>query len=70
MENVGAQIRKARQARGWTIQALADKAGLSKTGLIGIELSRKDTKVETVTRLAAALGMPVADLFADETVAK
>jgi len=47
-------------------EELADAAGLGQPRISKIEAAELDIKISTVQRLAAALGVPVADLF-DET---
>jgi mRNA interferase RelE/StbE len=55
-------LRIFRELRGMTQAALAEKAGVNRVQIADIEGGRKTGSVETVKRLAAALGMTVDDL--------
>jgi transcriptional regulator with XRE-family HTH domain len=60
---VGARVRRLREARGWSQQALAQAAGLSITVVALIEQGkREDPKLSTVAALARALGVGLDDL--------
>jgi len=56
-------IRKAREERGWSQQELADRAGLSRTGISAIEAGRLVPSTAAALALAAAFGRRVEDLF-------
>lgn len=58
----GALVRRARENAGKTQQSLAEQAGISLRTLSRIE-SGEDTLVGTLSAIAAALDMPVADLL-------
>ncbi len=53
-----------RRAAGWTQQALADAAGVSRQTLIAVEAGRSVPSVALALRLAQALACPVEALFA------
>jgi DNA-binding XRE family transcriptional regulator len=53
-----------REHRGMTQQALADKAGISKSYLSQIESGKRHGTVETLSAIAHALEVPL-DVFAD-----
>lgn len=56
-------IRVWRQFRGFSLRALADKAGISPGYLSEIEAGRKSGSVEVLKALAVALGLTVDDLL-------
>jgi len=56
-------IRKAREERNWSQQELADRAGLSRTGISAIEAGRLIPSTAAALALAAAFGFRVEDLF-------
>jgi len=56
-------IKELRQERGLTQQQLAELAGVDKVTLIRIETGRGNPTVETLGKLATALGVEMADLF-------
>lgn len=66
---LGARIRALREGRGWTQERLAAEAGLHRTYLNGIEAGARNPALRNIVRLARALGVPVAALFADDAPA-
>jgi transcriptional regulator with XRE-family HTH domain len=63
---IGVRIRELRQARKMTVKELAAAAEVS-TGLISqVERGLTDPSLETLRRLARALGLPLFDLFSQE----
>lgn len=56
----GAAIKAIRQARGWRTNAFARAIDISPSYLSNIEAGRKGALPETLDRIAAALGVPVA----------
>ncbi|WP_406014313.1 helix-turn-helix domain-containing protein [Streptomyces sp. NBC_00984] len=60
--HVGEQIRNRRLAANLTQQALAESAGLEKQAISHIENGHASPRLDTVWRLAQALGVGVADL--------
>lgn len=59
---VGANIRKAREARGWTRPELQRASGCSESQISLLESGEGDVPVETLAKLAAAFGIPLTDL--------
>jgi transcriptional regulator with XRE-family HTH domain len=55
-------VRSLRQARGWTLAALAARSGVSKGMVVELEQGRTNPSVATVGRLATALGVGFAQL--------
>lgn len=60
----GKKVRSLRQGKGMSQEELAFKAGLSPAHLGQIERAQKKPTLETIGRLADALGVVVVDLFA------
>jgi ribosome-binding protein aMBF1 (putative translation factor) len=54
---VGQEIRSGRHARGWTIQELADRAGVSEKTVRTIETGATTTAIGTVFELAWLVGL-------------
>jgi transcriptional regulator with XRE-family HTH domain len=61
-ERVAARIVHFRHKRGMTQETLAAKARLHRITLITIERARKQPTLETLDRIARALGVTLADL--------
>jgi transcriptional regulator with XRE-family HTH domain len=62
LHHVAANLRAARHALGWTQQALAEKADVSRRMLAAVESGDSNVSLATLDRLAHALGLPFADL--------
>lgn len=58
----GLAVRTLRLSRGTTQRQLADRAGVSVEGIWTIENGRKYPRRSRLVLLAAALGVPIADL--------
>lgn len=57
-------VRERRKARGWTQQALADRAGVTRQTVNQVEtIDGHQTTTVVCLRLAEALGVDVKDLF-------
>jgi transcriptional regulator with XRE-family HTH domain len=63
---VGREIRAHREARGLSLTAAAQRAGVSKTSLATIEAGSGNPSLDTLARIAGALDVPVAALLAGE----
>ncbi|WP_406278309.1 helix-turn-helix domain-containing protein [Embleya sp. NBC_00896] len=59
---IAANVRAARAAHGWSLEALATRSGLSKGALVGVEQGRGNPGVLTLARIADALGLPLTGL--------
>lgn len=63
---VGERLRAARDARGLSLSALADRAGVGKGSLSEIEHGLRNPTLSTLYALAGALGVPLATLLAEQ----
>jgi len=64
---IGAAVGRARIARGLSVTELAERAGMKRPNLSRLEHGRQQPALETLERIAEALGLPVAVLVsADE----
>lgn len=59
------QIRRLREERGYTLEELAERSGLSFRGLIYIEHGRRNPGVLTILGIASGLNVAPARLFED-----
>jgi transcriptional regulator with XRE-family HTH domain len=64
---IGPRVRHIRLEKGFTVETLAAAAGLDKGFLSRVERGTKRPSIETVLRLSAALGVPVGQLFGEQT---
>ncbi|MBL6458160.1 helix-turn-helix transcriptional regulator [Belnapia sp. T6] len=62
---LGPQLRRLRQARGLTLDALAEAVGLDKGYLSRLERGQKAPSIATLLRLAGSLGVSVAELLGE-----
>lgn len=56
-------VRSIRKERGWSQQRLATEAGINKVTLVHIETGKTSPNVETLGKLAGALGVELGDFF-------
>ena len=62
-ERMAKRLKTLRRRRGLTQEALAAKAGLSRTYLARLETARQDPTLSTLVKLAKALRVPVGRLL-------
>jgi transcriptional regulator with XRE-family HTH domain len=60
---LGKQIRKLRQARGWTLEQAAEAMSMDATQLAKIEAGSLNVTLVTLVRIADGLGVKVGILF-------
>lgn len=65
---LSANLLRLRTERGWTQEDLAYEAGLHRTFVGHVERKGRNPSLETVESLAAALGVQLAELFAQPTM--
>ena len=56
-------IRWCRFFRGWTQEELAERTGLHRTYISGIERKQRNTSIDNIEKLAQAFNLSIADLF-------
>jgi transcriptional regulator with XRE-family HTH domain len=59
---VGLNVQKARRAKGVSQEELAHLAKMHQTYLSGVERGKRNPSILVLDRIAAALGLDVADL--------
>lgn len=67
--DLGASLRSVREDRGLSQEELSLETGVHRNYIGGIERGERSPTVATVARLADALDVPLADLFAAGDVA-
>lgn len=60
----GLEVRRRRDALGWSLDVLAGRTGLSRTMLIGIEHGRRNPSLKTLVAVANALEVSPAEMLA------
>jgi transcriptional regulator with XRE-family HTH domain len=63
VDDIGERLRAIRTLRRATLKTVAERAGLSESFLSQVERGRANASVASLKRIAAALGVSVADLF-------
>jgi transcriptional regulator with XRE-family HTH domain len=56
-------LRKLRAERGWSQEELAERSGLHRTYVSGIERGTRNVSLDNLERIANAFGLPVSSLF-------
>lgn len=62
----GKRVRTLRERIGLSQEQLADKAGIHRTYVGGVERGERNLGLKNVFRIAKALGVTVAELFSEE----
>ncbi len=62
-ELIGRRIKEARQARGLSQEALSEKVGMSSKYLSSVERGKENPTLDTLIKLANALGVEPSELF-------
>ena len=62
-ERLGKNLRRLREAKGWSQEAFADEAGIHRTYVSDIERAARNPTITIVEKLAAPLGVTAADLL-------
>jgi transcriptional regulator with XRE-family HTH domain len=62
-QGVGREIKRLREAKGWSQTRLATEADMSVSGISMIENGHRNLSTTTLAKLAEALGVGVRDLF-------
>jgi transcriptional regulator with XRE-family HTH domain len=63
LKNMAGRVKRLRETRGLTQEALAKKAGLSRGYLARLETARQDPRLSVVERLARALRVKASALI-------
>ncbi|GAA1818646.1 helix-turn-helix domain-containing protein [Nesterenkonia flava] len=63
LANLGLRLRAARTGRGWTLESLAHKAGISASTLSRLEAGKRQANLELLLPLTKALGIGVDELL-------
>lgn len=61
---IGERVRAQRRARGWTLDELADRSGISRRMLVNVEQGVTNPSITTLLRLSEALAIGLPSLVA------
>ncbi len=67
--DISARIKFFREQKGYTVNRLANIAGVSQSYLRSVELGQKNPTVETLSEICWALDISLKDFFDDDTLA-
>ena len=67
---IARRVRELRDARGYSLDALAERSGVSRSNISLIERGQSSPTAAVLDKLAAGLGVTVASLFEDSDVAE
>lgn len=62
---LGLSVQRLRREKGWSQEELADRAGLHRTYVSGVERGIRNPTVTIVEKLATALGVPTGMLLGE-----
>jgi transcriptional regulator with XRE-family HTH domain len=66
MARIGERVRARRRSRGWTLDALAERSGVSRRMLVNVEQGTTNASIATLLRLSEALGIGLPSLVAPD----
>lgn len=66
LKQFGNKVKKLRQAKGWSQEELARRAGLHRTYIGSIERSERNISLINVEKIALALQVKIRDLTGDK----
>lgn len=67
LAHVGTRLRTVRKSKGWTLEALADKSGISVSTLSRLESGKRQASLELLIPVTKLLGIKVDDLITLDT---
>ena len=63
LTQLGVELRRRRNAKGWTLEETARRSGLSTNFVGAIEHGKRNPSVLTLAGIARGFGVPLRDLF-------
>lgn len=66
LRSIGARVRNLREAKHWTQETLAERSGLDRSYIAGIEAGLRNPSMKAMAKVAGGFEMTLTELF--ETV--
>jgi len=66
LKRIGERVRHLRESKGYSVQALADKARMKRPNLSRLENGHHQPSLDTLEKIAEALDIPVADMVTNK----
>ena len=63
LRRLGWKVRQMREAKGWTQETLAERSGLDRSYIAGIEAGLRNPSIRALAKVARGLGITLAQLF-------
>ena len=67
IEIIGKRIREARKARGWSLEDLSQRVGISIAQLSKLETGRANFRVPALMKVGQGLGRPIGYFFQSDS---
>jgi XRE family aerobic/anaerobic benzoate catabolism transcriptional regulator len=62
---IGNAVRRRREVKGWTTEALSQEAGVARRTVVYVEAGHVGTGIDTLLNICAALGATLAEIAAE-----
>ena len=63
LRSLGWKVRQLREAKKWTQEVLAARAGLDRSYIAGIEAGLRNPSTRALSKIARAIGVTLSELF-------
>jgi transcriptional regulator with XRE-family HTH domain len=63
LRSLGARVRQLREGRGWTQEVLAERCGLDRSYVAGIEAGLRNPSIKALGKIARGLGTTPSGFF-------
>lgn len=63
IQAIGERLAKERQAKGWTLEELSKRTGISRANLNDAEHGKRDSRISTLAMIAKGLGIALSKLL-------
>jgi transcriptional regulator with XRE-family HTH domain len=60
---LGSRVRRLREAKGWTQEGLAERSGLDRSYIAGIEAGLRNPSIKALAKITRGLGATLSGFF-------